>query len=256
VGEAGVEEESGEKGRGELVRTSSLEGWTLGSGARLPVLFAKAGERASKRVLEFFTAHIRNPHTRRAYGRATARFAGWCEARGLALEALEPVLVAAYVEELQGQVAAPSVKQHLAGIRMLFDYMVTGGVLRFNPAAAVRGPKYKVKVGKTPVLTAGERRALLGSIPGDDPRPAGPGAARGDDVLVPQGRRRRQDDEDARLLPPGRSRQGFRLQGGEGTTLTSRRAQRLGMLLSHLASPTGSRRVVPPVESTSSRPFT
>jgi integrase/recombinase XerD len=159
-----VGEESGEKGRGELVRTPSLEGWTLGVGSGLPALFTAAGERASRRVLEFFTAHIRNPHTRRAYGRATARFAGWCGARGLVLEQLEPVLVAAYVEELQGEVAAPSVKQHLAGIRMLFDYMVTGGVLRFNPAAAVRGPKYKVKVGKTPVLTAGECRALLDSI--------------------------------------------------------------------------------------------
>jgi integrase/recombinase XerD len=35
------------------------------------------------------------------------------------------------------------------------------------PAAAVRGPKYVVTKGKTPVLTAGEARALLDSIETD-----------------------------------------------------------------------------------------
>jgi hypothetical protein len=33
----------------------------------LPALIAVAGERASRRFLEFFAANIRNPHTRRAY---------------------------------------------------------------------------------------------------------------------------------------------------------------------------------------------
>ena len=73
-------------------------------------------------------------------------------------------MISAYVEQLQGERAAPTVKQHLAGIRMLFDYLVTGGVLPFNPAAAVRGPRYVVKKGKTPVLRANQARALLDSI--------------------------------------------------------------------------------------------
>ncbi len=47
---------------------------------------------------------------------------------------------------------------------MLFDWMVTGGFLPFNPAASVRGPKYVVKKGKTPVLTIEEARLLLDSI--------------------------------------------------------------------------------------------
>lgn len=55
-------------------------------------------------------------------------------------------------------------KQHLAALRMLFDWLVTGHVLDVNPAHAVRGPKYVVKKGKTPVLTAGEARELLDSI--------------------------------------------------------------------------------------------
>ena len=60
--------------------------------------------------------------------------------------------------------AKPSVKQHLAAIRMLFDWLVTGGIVATNPAHAVRGPKHVVKRGKTPVLTAEEARALLDSI--------------------------------------------------------------------------------------------
>lgn len=47
---------------------------------------------------------------------------------------------------------------------MLFDWMVTGGILPFNPAASVRGPKYVIKKGKTPVLTPDEARLLLDSI--------------------------------------------------------------------------------------------
>ena len=47
---------------------------------------------------------------------------------------------------------------------MLFDWLVTGHVIDVNPAHAVRGPKYVVKKGKTPVLTVDEARALLDAI--------------------------------------------------------------------------------------------
>ena len=95
---------------------------------------------------------------------AVSRFLAWCEKKGLALRQLQPMLVAAYIEGLQKEVAPPTVKQHLAAIRMLFDYLVVGQVLPFNPASAVRGPTYVVKVGKTPVLTPEEARSLLDSI--------------------------------------------------------------------------------------------
>ncbi|WP_200336223.1 tyrosine-type recombinase/integrase [Thiocystis violacea] len=72
--------------------------------------------------------------------------------------------MAAYIETLQSRLAAPSVKQHLAAIRMLFDWLVVGQQLATNPAAAVRGPKHSVKKGKTPVLSAEEARILLDSI--------------------------------------------------------------------------------------------
>lgn len=128
----------------------------------LPALIADAGEGASRRFIEFFTANIRNKNTRMAYIRALGLFLGWCEGRGLALGDIQPVHVAAYVEQHPG--SKPTVKQHLAAIRMLFDWLVTGQVVPMNPASSVRGPKYVVKKGKTPVLTAGQARQLLDSI--------------------------------------------------------------------------------------------
>lgn len=135
----------------------------------LPALFAPT-EAASRRFVEFFTANIRNPNTRKAYARAAADFAAWCELQELhELAAIQPVHVAAYVETLQARLAAPSVKQHLAAIRMLFDWLVVGQVVPMNPASSVRGPKHSVKKGTTPVLSAEEARTLLASIDGDAP---------------------------------------------------------------------------------------
>jgi integrase/recombinase XerD len=131
-------------------------------GPLLPALVVRSGERAGRRFLEFFTAHIRNANTRRAYARAIAGFFGWCEARGIELHQVEPITVAAYIEQHPG--SKPTVKQHLAAIRRLFDWLVTGQVVSFNPASSVRGPKYVVKKGLTPVLSAREARRLLDSI--------------------------------------------------------------------------------------------
>ena len=92
------------------------------------------------------------------------RFADWCGHHGIPLAKVEPMVVAAYVEELTGKLAPASVKQHLAAIRMLFDWLVVGQILPFNPASSVRGPKHVVKKGKTPVLSAEEARGLLDGI--------------------------------------------------------------------------------------------
>jgi integrase/recombinase XerD len=134
----------------------------------LPALIARAGQRAARRFVEFFTANLQNPNTREAYARAINAFLSWCEsAADTAFDMVEPVVVAAYVEKLlkKDHLSKPTVKQHLAAIRMLFDWMVTGGILAVNPASAVRGPKYVIKKGKTPVLTPAEARLLLDSIP-------------------------------------------------------------------------------------------
>jgi len=131
----------------------------------LPPLIAEASAHASQRFVEFFTANIRNRNTRMAYAQAIRKFFLWCEEKRLELERIQTVHVAAYIEQLGEQLSRPTVKQHLAAIRMLFDYFVTGGVLPMNPASSVRGPKYIVKKGKTPVLKPDEARALFDSIP-------------------------------------------------------------------------------------------
>src|SRR4051794_4311341 len=134
------------------------------SGPVVPALIADAGDGAAKRFFEFFTANIPNANTRLAYAQAVAQFLRWCEQRHLTLRAIEPIAVAAYVQELKGRLATPSVKQHLAAIRMLFDWLVTGQVLPTNPAASVKAPRHVVKKGKTPVLSAQDARTLLDSI--------------------------------------------------------------------------------------------
>jgi integrase/recombinase XerD len=148
----------------ELVKASPQGLARHAGGFLLPAVIADAGDRAAKRFVEFFTATIRNPHTRKAYARAAGDFFAWCEANALTLPAIEPLHVAAYIELITREKSAPTVKQHLAAIRMLFDWLVTGGVIPFNPASSVRGPRFSVKRGKTPVLTAEEARQLLDSI--------------------------------------------------------------------------------------------
>ncbi len=133
-------------------------------GGQLPSLFLPNAEGA-ERFFDFFTANIRNKNTRRAYYKAVCRFADWCAGHGVAdLKQVRPVHVAAYIEALTAEVAKPTVKQHLAAIRMLLDWLVVGHVLDVNPAHAVRGPKHVVKKGRTPVLTSDEARAMLAAI--------------------------------------------------------------------------------------------
>ena len=86
----------------------------------------RAGPQAAERTVEFVTTQIRNPHTRAAYAAAVTRFFTWCDARGLALAQISPIAVATYIEEMHGRYRAPTIKQHLAAIRRLFDWLVTG----------------------------------------------------------------------------------------------------------------------------------
>ena len=128
----------------------------------LPQVIVDAGPAAVARFLEFFAGRIANARTRAAYGRAVGQFLGWCEARGLQLRDVSPLHVAAYIRTHPG--SAPTVKQHLAAIRMLGDWLVVNQVLPVNPAAAVRGPKHVVTKGATPVLSPAEARKLLETI--------------------------------------------------------------------------------------------
>jgi integrase/recombinase XerD len=128
----------------------------------LPAPISSLGEKAQKAFVDFFTASIENDNTRKAYLRATYRFFAWCEDRRLPFPSVEPVHVAAYLKQLD--LSKPSKKLHLAGLRALFDHLVVRQVVPFNPAHAVRGPRYSTPKGKTPVLTAGDMRRLFDSI--------------------------------------------------------------------------------------------
>ena len=131
----------------------------------VPAMIANAGDQAARRYLEFFGVTIRNKNTRTAYLHAASRFFAWCEHHQLGqLADIEPLHVAAYIEALGTDFEKPTVKQHLAAIRMLFDWLVTGQVVATNPAHSVRGPKHVVKTGKTTVLDADQARTLLDSI--------------------------------------------------------------------------------------------
>ena len=150
----------------QLIATS-CQGEIVAGSARqvVPELVAAAGPRAHLRFLEFFVVRIRNPNTRRAYGRAVADFLAWCEdSRVPSIAAVQPFHVAARIEVQTKEHAAPTAKLRLAALRLLFDWLVTGQVVPVNPAAAVRGPAHTVTEGKTPVLSPEEARQLLDSI--------------------------------------------------------------------------------------------
>jgi site-specific recombinase XerC len=135
------------------------------NGIPTPVLVGAAGERAGVRFLEFFASAIRNPHTHRAYARAAGDFLAWCAGAGVtSITNVQPLHVAAWIELQTQALSAPTVKQRLAAIRHLFDWLVTGQIVPHNPAASVRGPSHTAKKGKTPVLDATEARQLLDAI--------------------------------------------------------------------------------------------
>jgi integrase/recombinase XerD len=104
------------------------------------------------------------PNTPMAYARVVKQIFDWCENHRLSLDEIEPIAIAADIEQLGINASKQTVKQILAAIRQLFDYLVTEGILPSNPAGSVRGPKYVVTRGKTPVLSADEMRQLLDSI--------------------------------------------------------------------------------------------
>src|ERR1700722_12494209 len=109
------------------------------SNTLVPALIASSGDRARIRFLEFFAANIRNINTRRAYAQATREFLAWCESAGVAsIDSVRPLHVAAYIEQLGRERSAPTVKQRLAAIRHLFDWLGTGQIIPVNPASSVR----------------------------------------------------------------------------------------------------------------------
>src|SRR5215468_236045 len=130
-----------------------------------PILIERAGASTRKKFFEFFTVPIRNANTRAAYYRAIQQFLAWTERAGYQhLEDIEPITVAAYIEMLQRQVAPPTVKQHMAAIRMMFSWLTEKGVLAMNPAREVKAERFSRTEGKTPAFVEGEVQKLLNGL--------------------------------------------------------------------------------------------
>jgi site-specific recombinase XerD len=136
--------------------------------AAVPAIVADTHPRAGERFLEYFAATIRNANTRAAYMNAVADFLRFEPVAHLgSLAEVRSIHVSLYIESLGDRFAPQTVKQRLAALRGLFDWLARHGVLETNPAAPVRGPAYTYKRGKTPILTAAEAKRLIGSIETD-----------------------------------------------------------------------------------------
>ena len=132
------------------------------SGFIVPEIVADTHRDAGERFLEYFAATIRNPNTRAAYMNAVADFLRFEPVSGLgSLAEVRSIHVSAYIESICERFAPQTVKQRLAALRGLFDWLARHGVLETNPAAPVRGPAYTIRRGKTPILTAAEAKRLI-----------------------------------------------------------------------------------------------
>lgn len=133
---------------------------------RLPAIVQAESRKTRWRFIDFFTFSIRNSNTREAYQGAILQFLSWCEGVGVAgLHQIKPIVISAYLEQMEIYASKPIIKQHRSAISKMFDWPVAGNVgLDVNPASAVKAPKPIVRQGKTPVLSAEETRQLLDSI--------------------------------------------------------------------------------------------
>jgi site-specific recombinase XerD len=125
--------------------------------SKLPPSSRAPAPQPGKSSSNFLRVPIRNANTRAAYHRAIQQFLSWCERAGYRdLEDIEPITVAAYIEILQRQAAPPTVKQHMAAIRMLFSWLTEKGVLAMNPAREVKTERFSRTEGKTPAFAASD----------------------------------------------------------------------------------------------------
>ena len=111
------------------------------AGDPFPDFILRHGANAACRFVEFFMGKADTSETRDAYATAVVRFCSWADRRGHTLDELTPILVSVYVEQLGFRSPLSTVKQHLAAIRLLFDWFVVAGVVTSNPALRVPDPE-------------------------------------------------------------------------------------------------------------------
>jgi len=132
----------------------------------VPPVVSELGRKAERKFVEFFTAHLRNDHTRRAYARAAAQLSEWLATNGMSLAELEPPEAAAYIKTLEIEGKAPTtIKARLSALSNLCDYLASSGGTRSRWCG---GPGVSMREGQTPVLEPEMVRALLDSFEADD----------------------------------------------------------------------------------------
>ena len=132
-----------------------------------PLAVAAAPPKAWHAFLQFFAAEISNPRTRRAYIKGAEDFFRFAHQLpgGQHLETITSLHIAAWLEDMKARgLAVTTVKQRLAGLRMLLQALTREQVIPMNPASVVKGPRYSIAKGKTPVLTGAEMLQLLNAI--------------------------------------------------------------------------------------------
>ncbi|MDE0248102.1 MAG: tyrosine-type recombinase/integrase [Gammaproteobacteria bacterium] len=144
-----------------VVRGPALALVPFESPARLDVL-RQAGPQACFAAEEFFTARIRNPHTRKAYAVPVRRFLHWLAAQDIPLVNATPGQAARFLDGYGGSV--PTQKLALSALRHFFDLLVTRHAVALNPFQSVRPPRSESREGKTPEITVAQTRDLLASI--------------------------------------------------------------------------------------------
>ena len=129
--------------------------------ARLPVL-RDAGPQACFAAEEFFTARIRNPHTRKAYAIPVRRFLHWLAAQDISLVDATPGHAARFLDAYGGSI--PTQKLALSALRHFFDLLTLRHAVVINPFQSVRPPRSESREGKTPEITVAQTRDLIASI--------------------------------------------------------------------------------------------
>ena len=130
---------------------------------RAQALIEDAGSGAILAAEEFFLAGIRNPHTRRAYGRHAIGFLDWCAARGTALHQVTPGDAAAWIETMSASASTQRVA--LAALRRFFALLVTRHAVLLNSFDSVRGPRQgDRREGQAALITPAQARQLLRTI--------------------------------------------------------------------------------------------
>ncbi len=112
----------------DIVRKTGIpatpESTVPAAAAAVPSQIAGHGPGAQETWLEFFAAQIRIPNTRAAYARAAYRLFDWLAEHGVSdVREIRPVHIAAWLESRMREASRPTIKQELAGIRRLFDWL-------------------------------------------------------------------------------------------------------------------------------------